>query len=454
MDLGSKSLKTIFIHYLLAIIVGIVLVLGVLSTCMGLFVGAGIIVPANHDELVAFSLKEMLDGKEVLTEADFKGKCKYALFDSDYTLISSNLEDIEGALAYLKGEGNNKKYYVIVKGQNEYGVIEYKILARYNDSSLEKYLPNVEATYLIVLVVAVVSVVILISSSYGKRLNQALNPLKIAVEHIKEQDLDFKIEGSGIKEFDDIGNSLSHMKTALQESLTKQWELESRKREQMAAIAHDIKTPLTLIKGNAQLLEEDELLEEEQRMMSRSIIRNSSRIQEYVQLLIEVSSEKVHEKLYKEIISIEEFMDEIYEQAVQLGRLNDVSMSLELPKETVVLEIDKSLMSRALLNIVSNGIDYTPTKGNMILKVALHDKHIEIQVLDEGKGFSSQALQAGCQAFYMGDESRNRKGHYGMGLYIARQIITSHEGELRLENREDGKGAKVIIRLPILSSNK
>ena len=92
--------------------------------------------------------------------------------------------------------------------------------------------------------------------TFWKRNQKQMQPVLDAIGQIKDQNLEYETSCSGIKEFDDCLSAIDDMRDALRESLEKQWKTEQEKKQQMSALAHDIKTPLTIVRGNAELLSE------------------------------------------------------------------------------------------------------------------------------------------------------------------------------------------------------
>ena len=115
-----------------------------------------------------------------------------------------------------------------------------------------------------------------------------LSPLFEATEKVAEQNLDFEVGHSKIKEFEDVLCSFSDMKNNLKLSLEKQWSAEQLQKEQIAALAHDLKTPLTVIQGNIDLISETEL-DDEQRLYAGYITESSGQMGVYIRTLIDIS---------------------------------------------------------------------------------------------------------------------------------------------------------------------
>ena len=112
------------------------------------------------------------------------------------------------------------------------------------------------------------------------------------------------------------------------------------------------------------------------------------------------------------------------------------------------------LLERALMNLVSNSLEYSPENSTLYIDVDSidvdsKDNYLNICITDCGCGFSQEALNHAKERFYMADQSRSSKLHYGMGLYIVDIIIKQHKGKLLLDNSTETKGAKVTVKLPL-----
>ena len=100
------------------------------------------------------------------------------------------------------------------------------------------------------------------------------------------------------------------------------------------------------------------------------------------------------------------------------------------------------LMERAIINVLSNAVDHSPTHGEIIFNVTKDKGKCKISIIDSGPGFTPAALKYGLERFFMDDKSRNYQHHYGMGLYITNSIVTQHGGKVELKNK---RGAEVDI---------
>jgi signal transduction histidine kinase len=118
----------------------------------------------------------------------------------------------------------------------------------------------------------------------------------------------------------------------------------------------------------------------------------------------------------------------------------------EVPQKFVA---DEELIQRAIVNVISNAIDYTPINGQILFEVDTNNDYIRFIVEDSGRGFTKEELKYATEQFFQGDKSRNSKLHYGMGLYIVKESLKQLKGNICLENSKETGGAKVSLEIPI-----
>lgn len=267
--------------------------------------------------------------------------------------------------------------------------------------------------------------------------------MKEAADQIAEKNLEFSIAYTGIREFDDVMSSLDELKYSLFESLSEQWSMQQQKKEQMGALAHDIKTPLTVIRGNTELLAETKL-DEEQKSYLNFIENNIEKMQQYLTELIEVSKGRL-ENVNLQEADAEEFFLKLEQEAIPMLQLKDLRLSVEHRLKNQKLSLDMALCTRAIMNLLDNAVQYSGEGGTIYLTGWQENEDICIAVRDEGKGFSGEDLKYAGKEFYRASKTRNASEHFGMGLYIAEQIALLHGGTLQLRNVSGG--AEVIFQI-------
>ncbi|MDD2994162.1 MAG: HAMP domain-containing sensor histidine kinase, partial [Pygmaiobacter sp.] len=270
-----------------------------------------------------------------------------------------------------------------------------------------------------------------------------------ATEKIKKQELEFSITRSSIQEINAIFTSMDAMRAALKTALESQWRLEEGKNEQMSALAHDLKTPLTVIRGNADLLGETPLTDEQQQYTGY-IAESTLQMQSYIKALIDISKNKAATACppQRQALPLAGFLAQIAAQAQALCAPNGVTVALtEQEPLPATVQADPALCKRAILNVITNALEHSPPGGRITIHAAAGGGWLSVAVLDEGTGFSAEALRHAKEQFYRADRSRGDRLHYGMGLYIATTIMAQHGGKLTLANAPTG-GGLVTLALP------
>ena len=210
-------------------------------------------------------------------------------------------------------------------------------------------------------------------------------------------------------------------------------------------LAHDLKTPLTAIRSCITRLIQIPPRTEEVRQELLSIIdQESTRLQASITEAIELARIESHElHLAPEMTDIAKLV----EMAVMEGRDENLSRyTLEIPAGLEVL-IDPDLFRRALLQILENARKYAPPGSPIVVRAQRDVGGTTIAVLDRGSGISSDEMERIFDKFYRGRKGRQKTEGTGMGLAIAKAIVTAHQGRIYAENRAGG-GAAIIIRLP------
>ena len=175
---------------------------------------------------------------------------------------------------------------------------------------------------------------------------------------------------------------------------------------------------------------------------------SSEQIGIYIKALIDISRTIAGYQLHLEKFDIADYMGQIKAQASSLCLTKGICLQLETGANLGTLKADKLLLERAIMNVISNALDYSPPQETIYVTVQKTDCFLHISITDEGGGFTPEALHHAQEQFFMGDKSRTSNMHFGMGLYITSSIIKQHGGQLVLSNSKKTGGAQVIIKIP------
>ena len=444
-----SSLKTAFWRFLFMLLGGLFGAVAVPFLLVTVSTTLGLTTYGDYSEIRANELAPILAATPDLSDVQIPMGIEYALLDKNYQLIETTLDEteLEQAMRYATtgaSDQNLQKRYLLITRENENVVLQYYIGAQYTNEWMNEHLPSPDILLIVLIAAGGIFVCLLLTTRFAKKLRLQLVPLFEATSEVAKQNLDFEVGHSNIKEFEDVLISFSHMKESLKASLEQQWKAEQMQKEQIAALAHDLKTPLTVIQGNADLISETEL-DEEQRLYTEYISSSSEQMQLYIRTLIDISRATTGYQLHMEDINLPAYVEQLQGQIAALCQTKKIGLQIEIESLPAVLSADKLLMERAILNVVNNALDYSPQDSHISILIAGDKRSLKISVTDAGPGFSQEDLLHAEEQFYMADRSRSSNLHFGMGLFITKSIVRQHGGQLILSNSEKTGGAQVTI---------
>lgn len=363
------------------------------------------------------------------------------------TIIESSMNQKQLTYAYAELSGDPSphgwfysQYFHLVPLKNGQTVmLEYDYSVCYADPDLQDILPDFQTAYIGLLFVLLLLLAVLRTGHYTKILRKDTDVITNACEMVRNQKLDVPLqEQIRVKELQSALTAIDTLRQELSHSLKEQWAAEQRKNETLASLAHDLKTPLTVIGGNAELLAEDDLTPP-QKVLVQTLLRNTDHAKDYVKRLREVTAQDVLAS-NKEEISVCELLDTFIQKGRDLSAVKGHELIAALPASLPdeLLEIEKNDVLRAMENLLSNAVRFTPAGKPIELGVELQEKQIGFWVQDSGPGFSKEALIKAGKTFYTEVSSRPQDGHMGMGLYFASQTAQKHGGSLFIENTAIG----------------
>ncbi|BCZ48761.1 two-component sensor histidine kinase [Clostridium gelidum] len=446
----QKSISKIFAMYIIIFCIVAAIIVVFDSILFLVAADSGLILPANYYEQQIEKHRDDIASVEDIS-AIIPKECEYAVYNLEGKKLQGTFSEDKSLNVWKfvqNGEKiNGRRYYKIIQRKGEVCVVEYTLVSNFANPILRKYVPSADLGVVIIFVILFITEIIIFSKCFRKRMLKEMQILKDTTINIQMENLDFEMKYSNIIEINEVLSALDKMKTELYESLNKQWKMEEMRKEQIAALAHDIKTPLTIIKGNSELLNELDL-KQDQAEFNKRILNEVSNMESYIKSLIEIMKSEKEPAIEKKKIDLKTFVKEITEQGISMSinkRLRFLCETKNLPEFALIDEVE---LKRAINNIISNAIDYSKANGDIIFSVDFKDKYIRFIIEDSGRGFTKEGLSSATEQFFQGDKSRSSKNHYGMGLYIAKKFIERHNGRIYLSNSEKLGGAKVTLELP------
>ena len=233
------------------------------------------------------------------------------------------------------------------------------------------------------------------------------------------------------------------------QDITEQEKLDSMRKEFMADVSHELKTPITSIMGYADTLLDSDVDAENQKKFLSRISSEAERMSKLVaDLLILSKYDTAKIKVEKTEFDLGELVKYVFEgQTIEMQK-KDLTGECYVTADVPPIYADKSGMERVIINILSNAIKYTEAGGNITVYVGFVYNDAYIKIKDTGRGIPEADLQKIFERFYRVDKARAREtGGTGLGLSIAKEILDQNDSKIDVKS-EVGKGTEVIIRIP------
>lgn len=445
------SLRSVLLRYLCLCGGGCVVILVLWWGIFMQLMNIGFLLPADASAQACANAREAVAAMTVDTfDADaIDSLCRYAVVTgantAGETVHTTNMtaRQLKTALNTLHGGSGNlgmmQYQYIVTMADGATCLLQYDYAVPYADPALRERLPDFQTCYIILLVLLMLAWLaanthrtVRAFTAETARIDEATR--QIAAQHPEAVD----VGHARIREFSATLQALQTMGRQLTDSLQRQWQLEQQRTEQVAALAHDLKTPLTIIQGNAELLAEstDTAAPE-----LDAILRAGERAQQYLAALRSVGTvSAAHQRTDSHA-----FVAALADTANALCRPARLTFVLRENWQGQFLCAAPEL-TRALENILDNAVRHTPAGGTVTLEVSRAEDTLVFTVTDTGPGFTPEALHKAGQFLYT-DAARPGNGHQGLGLYLARSVAQAHGGKLTLANT--GTGAQVQLCLPI-----
>ena len=277
----------------------------------------------------------------------------------------------------------------------------------------------------------------------SRTLTRPIRELTQATHAVSEGDLSQQVPVRSNDELGELAQAFNRMSSELSRSVNS--------RKQMTAdIAHELRTPLSLILGHAEAVHDGVLPPTRENF---EIIREeATRLEHLVNDLRVLSLADAGElSINLQTVEPQRLLQDVVATYQYQAQRKHIALELDIASELPTIEVDPGRMTQVLMNILDNALKHTPEGGKIVLSAQEVDQQIELAIQDSGPGLRPEDLQRIFDRFYRTDASRQRDGAFpggsGLGLAIAKSIVHAHGGQLSAES-ETGKGLKVIIALP------
>ena len=269
------------------------------------------------------------------------------------------------------------------------------------------------------------------------RLTAETEAVHTALEYLTLGDLSHEQAFTGSDEIGELAAQIEALRLHLLEVKHDEWELQKEQKSINSAFAHDMRTPLTVMKGYTEFLlrfiPQGKLSQEAVLDKLRTILEQQERLLEFSKTMSEIQNIEMWE-LHCTPVSIEKLPDDIRSMTCSLlsdSQSSDVIVDDDTPPS---LTLDSSLVMEVCENLVSNAARYA--RSHIAIRLSFADERLIVYVEDDGPGFSAGGLENAATLYWT--ESSTNGSHFGMGLYICSKLCERHGGILRHINKING----------------
>lgn len=216
-------------------------------------------------------------------------------------------------------------------------------------------------------------------------------------------------------------------------------------------LTHEVKSPLSAIRGAAELLQEPTMDAAQRQRFLANIMRETGRIQEMVDRMMELTALETRRALEHPVsVAMKPLLEELASTAQDAAAARGIRISIDAPDDAMV-EGDAFLLRRAVSNLLDNAVDFSPAGGTVVMSLRVQARTVRIQVQDSGPGIPEYAQDKVFEKFYSLARPHSRKKSTGLGLAFVREIASLHDGRIELTNAPEG-GALATLSLPRAAS--
>jgi len=326
-----------------------------------------------------------------------------------------------------------------------YVVLTGKEFDRISDNLFEQYFVKlgIGATLLTMLFVALIG---LLSIWF---LTKNLRLMTRTVRRFQEGDLEARIENPKSSDIEVFANSFNDMADTIVDNMDKMKSVDLLRRELIANVSHDLRTPLAVLKGYIETLQikKDTLSERETEEYLQITHDNVDKLSNLINQLFEYSKLEAEQITpIKEPFSITELSHDLIAKFRVLAEQKQIDLQLSNPEENCMVFADVSLVERALQNLIENAIKYTEPKGEVTLSLNHINDQIEINITDTGSGIPLSEQPFIFDRYKQVNKSTKKQG-YGLGLAIVKKIMDLHDTTITVLSKPK-EGSSFIFNLP------
>jgi two-component system OmpR family sensor kinase len=396
--------------------------------------------------ILAFSA---IPGKVKRTRVSLEPIEKWLEADATIPVFGDDPRDPEGekvfTAARIPENGKLQGYLYVILGGEMYDNVVQKLKG--------SYILKLSAWMIFAsLLFALITGLLLFASLTGrlKRLANVMDTYKKG-EALNQTNLPVKREDNSADEIDRLGATFRQMAERIDTQIEELRKADASRRELIANISHDLRTPLTTLQGYIEtlLLKENSLTVTERRDYLETAIKHCERLSKLVHKLLELAKLDSYElSAVHEPFNLSELAQDVAQKFQLTAREKKINISIKIEEEIPFVNADIGLIERVLENLIENAVRYTPEGGSICIALTPKNEDIAVQISDTGCGIPEAELPHIFNRFYQLDRSRKGEaGHSGLGLSITKRILELHDRTIEVSSSLNS-GTTFTFKLP------
>lgn len=317
-------------------------------------------------------------------------------------------------------------------------------------TALLMFLSEHDLALLIVLLVYSFTISMLFAFLLAGPITSSIQVLRQGAQRLAEGDLSTRLEVTSRDEIADLAGVLNTMAEELDNSFRRQQDLEQARKDLIASLSHDLRTPLSSMRAMVEAITDDVVSDKAtlQRYFS-NLNREVEHVSALIDDLFEISRLDTGTlELQLQPSSLGEILTNVMDGMEAQANMKALNLRSELEGELGQVVVDPHKIQRVLYNLIQNAIRHTPADGTIVVRAHDLGSAVQIDVTDTGQGIGEDELDKIFERLYRGEKSRSREyGGSGLGLAIAKGIVEAHGGDIWVESIV-GSGSRFSFSLP------
>ncbi len=288
---------------------------------------------------------------------------------------------------------------------------------------------------------------LIVSLFVSRQVVAPIQRIMIASQHIADGHYDERVPIPGSLEKNEM-DELAQLSLSFNQMTLELEKAETLRRQLIGDIAHELRTPLSTIKGSMEGLMDGILPAGDDTY--HQVYQEAERLQRLVDDLQDLNRvESGATQLNIEIYTVKKLVDITQKRLIRQFEEKDVSLEINIPENLPQISVDADRMGQVFINLIGNSLQYTPSGGSVKISTEQQNKQVLVTISDTGIGISSENLSQIFTRFFRIDKSRSRAGGgSGIGLTIAKHLVESQGGKIWAESDGLGKGSTFKVLLP------